>query len=267
MCLAQVKLHLTQYIYPKNSKTSIMKTRLIALLLVCTTIGFAQDRKTDVLFGFFPKENRTIYGFSIGLTQPKIEPDGNTTVSNGFRIEPFGKGFSIFFSPRISYPKNLEEFEVKFNNRPTEIINGINISGGTMTFANVNGISISGGLQALRKVNGISLGFGNLNYVSNGIQLGIYGSTCFKMNGIQISSNINYAHTVHGVQIAGFNDAKYLKGLQVGVWNNNNNKSEEFYGLQIGILNKTKKLRGIQLGLWNVNEKRSLPLVNWQFKG
>jgi len=243
-----------------------MTIRCIVFFTLLTAIGFAQDQKSNILFGSFQKENSTIYGFSVGLTQPKIEPNGFTTKSNGIRIEPFGKGFTILFSPRVSYPDNLEEFDVKFNNKPTEIINGINISGGTMTYANVNGISISSGIQALRKVNGISFGFGNLNYVSNGIQLGLYGSTSFKMNGIQIGGNMNYAHTLNGVQISGFNDAKYLKGLQVGIWNNNDNYSEELHGVQIGFLNKTKKLRGIQLGLWNVNEKRSLPFINWQFR-
>jgi hypothetical protein len=32
------------------------------------------------------------------------------------------------------------------------------------------------------------------------------------------------------------------------------------------MFNKTLDLRGIQIGLWNKNGKRSLPLINWQFK-
>ncbi|MFU8844655.1 MAG: LA_2272 family surface repeat-containing protein [Bacteroidales bacterium] len=37
-------------------------------------------------------------------------------------------------------------------------------------------------------------------------------------------------------------------------------------GIQIGLINKTRRLNGVQLGIWNQNEKRSLPIVNWNFK-
>ena len=37
-------------------------------------------------------------------------------------------------------------------------------------------------------------------------------------------------------------------------------------GVQIALFNKSSDMRGIQIGLWNMNGKRSLPLINWQFK-
>jgi len=53
-----------------------------------------------------------------------------------------------------------------------------------------------------------------------------------------------------------------INGVSIGV----SNSSLEIKGVQLGIINKTVKLRGIQIGIWNKNEKRSLPLINWNFK-
>lgn len=44
------------------------------------------------------------------------------------------------------------------------------------------------------------------------------------------------------------------------------NHVNKMHGVQIGLFNKANTSKGIQIGLWNVNEKRSLPLINWNFK-
>ncbi|WP_378182901.1 LA_2272 family surface repeat-containing protein [Aquimarina sp. SS2-1] len=244
-----------------------MKNKIVILIaLFLTIITFGQERKTVFPIGLFNSPNKDIYGLSVGLAQKKVEPDWETTKSNGIRIEPFGRGFSIFFTPRIGLPKEESKFESYFNRKPTEIVNGINVSGGTLSFIDINGVSVSGGIQALRKMNGISIsGFGNYSYKINGIQLAVSGSSTYQLRGVLLAYLGSYVLDGKGVQISGFNDFKRFKGLQIGVWNDVDAKSEKFEGIQIGILNNTKSLRGIQIGLWNKNERRSLPFINWQF--
>ncbi|MGY3791169.1 LA_2272 family surface repeat-containing protein [Aquimarina sp. 433] len=239
---------------------------LTLMVLIISRITFGQDNKVVAPIGFFNSTNTDVYGLSIGLAQKKVEPDTNTTKSNGLRIEPFGKGFSIFFTPKIGLPDKESEFENYFNRKPTEIVNGINVSGGTLSFMDINGISVSGGVQALRRMNGISItGFGNYSYKVNGIQLAVYGSSTYVLRGVLFGMLGSFVVDGKGIQISGFNDFKTFKGLQIGAWNDIDSKSESFEGVQIGILNNTKTLKGIQIGLWNKNERRSLPFINWQF--
>jgi len=68
------------------------------------------------------------------------------------------------------------------------------------------------------------------------------------------------------LQVGGFNQYVHFTGVQAGLYNDLENKSESFTGLQVGLFNRTKKLRGIQIGLININEKRILPFINWNFK-
>ena len=56
--------------------------------------------------------------------------------------------------------------------------------------------------------------------------------------------------------------ATNIYGIAIGLVNH----AAVVKGIQIGLINKTKKLRGFQFGLWNKNEKRSLPILNWNFK-
>jgi hypothetical protein len=37
-------------------------------------------------------------------------------------------------------------------------------------------------------------------------------------------------------------------------------------GIQIGLINSAVDLKGLQIGLWNKNQKRSMPIINWNFR-
>ncbi|MBA3680246.1 MAG: hypothetical protein H0W73_03525 [Bacteroidetes bacterium] len=115
------------------------------------------------------------------------------------------------------------------------------------------------------KINGINLSFtGTLaNCKVNGISVGYVGESIYKVNGISATGCLNYVGISNGLQCAVLvNDNDEMKGMQVAFINN----SVTTKGIQIGVFNFSKDLRGIQLGLWNKNGKRSLPIVNWQFK-
>ncbi|WCL81116.1 hypothetical protein PPO43_14165 [Saprospira sp. CCB-QB6] len=84
------------------------------------------------------------------------------------------------------------------------------------------------------------------------------------VHGVNIVGLKNFVDEAHGVSITGLSSFSYkMNGLSIaGIYNS----SIQTRGVQIGLVNKSKDLRGFQFGLWNINPKRSLPLINWQFK-
>jgi hypothetical protein len=97
--------------------------------------------------------------------------------------------------------------------------------------------------------NGILLStFGTWTDKVNGISFSLWMSAGTKVNGISCNLLWNLYHQINGVSIAAFNRTAITKGFQ------------------IGFLNKSNELRGFQFGIWNKNEKRSLPIINWNFK-
>jgi hypothetical protein len=270
-------------IYQKNiiKKNAFTLLLLISFLFTITVKSQDYNQKTKLLFGTFHTQNTTIYGISFGAyPQPKHKRFVRT---NGIRLEFPGLGILGLFGNDLADKKT------------DEIVNGINLSGGTMgnlkyngiTIAIFgqngvvnNGIAIAGFSNVMNTSNGIQLSIlGNGSKIMNGIQIGAWGNYADKANGIQISES-NSAKHIKGMQIGGFNSAKTLKGMQIGVFNNPSfsdekfkgiqvgagNYASEFKGIQIGIYNKSKKTNGIQIGLWNTNEKRSFPIINWNFK-
>lgn len=84
------------------------------------------------------------------------------------------------------------------------------------------------------------------------------------LHGVSVSGCITAVDEIHGVSISGISNFCYvLKGISIAALRN---RSTHARGLQIALFNRATDLRGIQLGLWNRNAKRSLPIVNWQFK-
>ena len=83
------------------------------------------------------------------------------------------------------------------------------------------------------------------------------------INGI-ILGFLNITSQINGVQIGVFNLVEASQGFQLGLYNNSKETSK---GIQLGLINRATSHRGFQIGLWNINEKRSLPFINWQFKG
>lgn len=82
----------------------------------------------------------------------------------------------------------------------------------------------------------------------NGLSMSLLNGNLIT-NGLQVSPIINISQQFKGLQISGFrNTAITARGLQIGLWNTAAN------------------LKGVQIGIWNSNQKRSMPLINWNFK-
>ena len=193
-------------------------------------------------------KNTTINGISLGAF-PNLNENSRFVKTNGIRLEIPGFGFLALLG-NGSPISRIDSVSVKFNRKDykfDEIINGINISTGTVGKVNYNGITIAAIAQ-----------FGELN---NGIALAGMWNAMNKSNGLQISLLANEALYCNGLQIALGNSAIIMNGSQIG----GNNYAKEMFGLQIGILNKSKKTKGIQIGIWNINEKRKFPIINWNF--
>lgn len=237
--------------------------------------AFAQQvpvRKTRFPVGLYTTGNSNIYGLSFGIGSDTYQNSQSVNVvSNGIRIEPISQSlliFTLIFGPdEVYYPREESEFKDYDGKIPNEIINGINLSCGTNAFANLNGITLSVISQTLKNSNGISIaGLGSGSFRNNGIQIAGAGTEAVYSNGVIISCLNTKVHQGRGLQIGGFNQYVDFRGLQVGVFNDVEQKGGELRGLQIGLYNNTQKLKGIQIGLINRNEKRILPLINWNFK-
>ena len=209
---------------------------LFSMMILFTAMSFGQNSNRFPIWTFHERDV-TIHGISVGLLSAPINERNTNT--NGIRLELIGLGI---FAPMIpSFPT--------FEEQRSERINGLNLSAlGTMSNSLINGLSIGGGGQIHYQVNGLSL-----------------------------SMMMNLAEKQNGVMIAGMNMTKVTNGLQIGLANMTFtangvqagfalNEAETMRGLQIGMVNRTENLRGIQIGLWNVNQKRTLPLLNWNFR-
>jgi hypothetical protein len=84
------------------------------------------------------------------------------------------------------------------------------------------------------------------------------------IRGINLTGLITVVDEIHGLSISGINNFSYImNGLSIaGI----RNRATIARGVQIGLFNKSTELRGFQFGLWNINGRRSLPIINWQFK-
>jgi len=207
------------------------------------------NKKTRYFFGTFHTQNTTINGIAVGAF-PQFNDKSRFVKTNGIRLEIPGIGFlaPLGNGSRIS---RIDSINGKFNREDykfDEIINGINISTGTIGDVNYNGITIGAIAQ-----------FGIMN---NGIAIAGLWNAMDKSNGIQISGLANEALYSNGIQISLGNSALIMNGLQVG----GTNYGKEMYGIQIGLYNKSEKTKGVQIGIWNVNEKRKFPLINWNFR-
>ena len=206
------------------------------------------NKKTRYLISTFHTQNTTINGIAFGAF-PQFNDKSRFVKTNGIRLEipgigflaPIGNGSPISRIDSISGEFNRKNY--KFD----EIINGINISTGTVGEVNYNGITI-----------GVIAQFGIMN---NGIAVAGLWNAMDKSNGIQISGLTNEALYSNGIQISLSNSALIMNGLQIG----GNNYGKKMYGIQIGLYNKSEKTKGIQIGIWNVNEKRKFPIINWNF--
>ncbi|MFT6127643.1 MAG: hypothetical protein ACJAVA_002135 [Flavobacteriaceae bacterium] len=81
----------------------------------------------------------------------------------------------------------------------------------------------------------------------NGISIGGLAKEALQHKGIQIGGGTSRAIRRYGIQVVGNNQAKTMNVIQ------------------IGLFNKTYQSTGLQIGLWNKNQDRSRPLINWSF--
>lgn len=222
-----------------------MRKLIITVILLINCLNIFSQRKFFP-FGSFQVKNSITNGVSVGLFQ---FGDSLNVKSNGLRIELIGPGILLPIIPASPVIEDEDQFNSFVKDKRTEIINGINISGGGTTVdAKINGINLALIGTLITESNGVSATLLiNCSQRHNGIQLGAF--TCsHKTNGVQFGLIFNETINSNGIQIGGVNQSK------------------KFTGLQISLFNKTEKLKGIQLGLWNVNEKRKLPFFNWNFK-
>ena len=99
--------------------------------------------------------------------------------------------------------------------------------------------------------------------IHNGLILSLLGTFTDQVNGVSISGWMSLGKNINGVSINLLWNLYYeINGLSIGIFNS----TLVMNGIQIGFINRTVKLKGVQVGLWNRNEKRSLPLINWNFK-
>ena len=216
-----------------------MKRLILLILLLIFVKGFSQgfNEKTRYLFGTFHTQNTTINGISVGAF-PQFNNKERFVRTNGIRLEIPGIGLLGF----------MANASLIREEKTDEIVNGLNISTGTMGNISFNGITLALVTQSGTENNGIAIAG-----LWNGMD---------KSNGIQISGLLNEATYSNGIQIAISNSTGFMSGLQIGGFNYAN---EKMVGLQIGVFNKSKNTKGIQLGLWNINEKRKSPIINWNF--
>jgi len=181
-----------------------MKYLTTALLLLLTLHVGAQKRKVIFPIWTFQQMNTTICGVSVGLWN--FSDTTRNTHTNGIRLSLIGEGIFAPFVPRSPLAENDSELVAMKKTSPTEIINGISISGtGSAGDYIINGISVGLIGHLTRQVNGISASAINFAQIHNGIQIAVYNE-CYKM---------------HGIQIGFENHSKHTRGIQLGFWNVN----------------------------------------------
>ena len=161
-----------------------------------------------------------------------------------------------------AWAENFKNDEI--NERDSLLINGLNIEVNPLIlFSLVPGVWYHSFPDSIEYYN-----LTVKNYYSttkNGVNLSILGSFgSERINGVNIAGINNVVDKICGVSITGINNFAYItKGLSISLIRN---RSTLTRGVQLGLFNKTMDLRGFQIGLWNKNGKRSLPIINWQFR-
>jgi len=232
------------------------KYTLILFACLLSIHVFAQDslqtkQKLRLPIWLTHSKNTDVVGLSLGFYPNDFDKKHYLTRTYGIRVEAFPLSFIYFLAPRSPISRSEEAYQASINGKVSQQIYGINLSTGTFENIDACGVSVTGFMHYSRKNNGISIaGLTNTIERANGIVIGFGGNEVYQGNGIMLSS-------VWGNGVMRFN------GIQISA---ENYIFEKGRGIQIGLFNSAKNFRGIQLGLWNKNDKRSLPLINWQFK-
>ena len=223
--------NLTQSFMTKNIYKLVI---FILLILFSATRSFSQydslkfDKKANDRYGcwLIPSASKNIYGIAIG-------PVGSEAICN---------------RPYTKYSHGLN----------------IQILGqGFFQIFYINKISY---IDFYKNDNSDSLGIQNMlpkRAIHNGLLISPLGTFPDQVNGVSLSLWMSMGIKINGLSFnLLWNLYKQVNGITIGFFNN----SAVTKGLQIGLINKTIELKGFQFGLWNKNKKRSLPLMNWNFK-
>lgn len=196
-------------------------------------------------------ESTDIVGVSFSFFNSNYSTNMGNNRTFGVRLEP--TPFSIleflFGRPNLSINEDKHNLRIKYP--ANQQVYGVNISTGTSEDIDIYGVSLTGMVQYYHKTYGLVVGvFSHEIETANGLIIAGGSTNSYKSNGIIVSGMMNSTEYLNGVQLSTYNEIT-TKGV----------------GFQIGICNVAKNFRGLQIGLWNKNDKRSLPILNWQFKG
>lgn len=210
----------------------------------------------------FEEDGKTYYFYGGGLTKPDRFKMDNTYDKKNFiwftpcKVEEIN-GLAIGL-----YTKNIKNRE--FNERDSLIIRGLALE--------INPFSIFGLMNS--SINGPYPDSINVYFekIKNDWQVKVKGVNVSLVNtineleirGLNITPLLTVIDEIHGVSISGLNNFSYIfNGVSIAALRNRATMAK---GLQIALFNKSTDMRGIQIGLWNTNGKRSLPIINWQFR-
>jgi len=210
-----------------------MKLFAVTLLVTAGLSLGAQDYTKRNFFWYIPSEDVIINGIGLGFAingaDYKQAKDTTTTIINGLCLELIGMGFFLPLAPGSPiYPNDTTSENFNLETEISHYQDPLHL---------VNGFAIS------------SFGFAGHSIQINGVNLSGLFTFTSKVNGFSASLVFNISGISNGLSISGLG-----------------NNSLHTKGVQIGLFNQCWKLRGIQIGLLNKNEKRTLPLINWNFK-
>ena len=210
----------------------------------------------------FEESGRTYYFYGAGMTKPDRSKMDDTYDKKNF----------IWFTPcnveEINglaiglYTKNIKNRE--FNERDSLIIRGLSLEINPFAIFGIMNPTFNGPYP-----DSINIYYENIKndwqVKINGVNISLVNTVNeMEIKGFNFTPLLTVIDEVHGVTISGINNFCYiLNGVSIAGLRN---RAMITKGLQIGLFNKSTDLRGIQIGLWNTNAKRSLPLINWQFR-
>ena len=157
-----------------------MKIKILIFISFLTSNIYSQEYNLNkkYLAWTFHTKNTTINGISVGVF-PNLNDNSRFVKTNGIRLEIPGFGFLAPLGNGSPISK-IDSVSGKFNRKDykfDEIINGINVSTGTVGKVNYNGVTIAAIAQ-----------FGELN---NGIAIAGMWNAMDKSNGILLYGNIS----------------------------------------------------------------------------
>lgn len=193
--------------------------------------------KNFYILGLIPSRAKNIYGIALGPVGSEVFCDKPYTQTvDGVGIQVIGQGiFSIFYLCFGGHSTFKTYYKSK-NTTATRLA-----------------------LDSLMFVMDTTL----KRVLYNGIVLSPFGTYSNQINGVSFSAWMSMGTYVNGISFnLLWNVITKVNGLSVGL----SNDALILHGAQIGLINRTYDIKGIQIGLWNKNRKRSLPIINWNFK-